>query len=168
MDNLEPQDEALSKAARMKMSRMMKAKGKIIARKRAISMKKKSSPEKIKKKAQKQARDILAKKILKDKSKADLSISGKEALEKLYNDSEKTYDVVLMDCMMPIMDGFEATREIRAKEADGKNSQKIIALTASALAEERDKCLKAGMDDFLPKPVTTEDLYNILQKHSQK
>ena len=98
----------------------------------------------------------------------DIAENGKEALEKLYNDSEKTYDVVLMDCMMPIMDGFEATREIRAKEADGKNSQKIIALTASALAEERDKCLKAGMDDFLPKPVTTEDLYNILQKHSQK
>ena len=75
MDNLEPQDEALSKAARMKMSRMMKAKGKMIARKRAISMKKKKSPEKVKKTAMKQARDLLAKKILKDRSKADLSLS---------------------------------------------------------------------------------------------
>lgn len=96
----------------------------------------------------------------------DVAENGKEALEKLYNDSDKAYDVVLMDCMMPIMDGFEATKEIRAREKDGKNSQKIIALTASALAEEREKCLKAGMDDFLPKPVTTKELYKILSKHS--
>ena len=85
MDNIETQDEVMSKATRFKMSMKMKAKSKMIARKRAISMKKKSSPEKIKKKAQKQARDILAKKILKDKSKADLSISGKENLEKKLN-----------------------------------------------------------------------------------
>ena len=85
MDNLKPQDEALTVAQRMKKSRMMKAKGKIIARKRAISMKKKKTPEKIKKTAQKQARDLLAKKLLKDKSKADLSISGKENLEKKLN-----------------------------------------------------------------------------------
>ena len=82
MDNLEPQDEALTIAQRKKKSRIMKAKGKIIARKRKISMGKKSSPEKIKKKAQKTARDMLAKKLLKDRSKADLSISGKENLEK--------------------------------------------------------------------------------------
>ena len=74
MDNTETQDEALSKAARMKKSRMMKSKGKIIARKREISMKKKKSPEKIKQIASKHARDMLAKKILKDRSKADLSM----------------------------------------------------------------------------------------------
>ena len=85
MDNLEPQDEALSKAARMKKSRLMKAKGKMIARKRAISMKKKKNPEKIKRTAMKQARDLLAKKILKDRSKADLSLSGKESLENKLN-----------------------------------------------------------------------------------
>jgi hypothetical protein len=82
MDNTETQDEALNIAQRNKKSRLMKAKGKIIARKRAISMKKKSSPEKLKKKAQKKARDLIAKKMLKGKSKADLSQSGKENLEK--------------------------------------------------------------------------------------
>jgi len=85
MDNIETQDEVMSKATRFKMSMKMKAKSKMIARKRAISMKKKKSPEKIKKTAMKQARDLLAKKILKDRSKADLSISGKEALEKKLN-----------------------------------------------------------------------------------
>ena len=82
MNNVETQDEALNIAQRNKKSRLMKAKGKIIARKRAISMKKKSSPEKLKKKAQKKARDLIAKKMLKGKSKADLSQSGKENLEK--------------------------------------------------------------------------------------
>ena len=85
MDNTETQDEALSKAARMKKSRLMKMKGKMIARKREISMKKKASPEKIQKRAMKRARDILTKKILKDRSKSDLSISGKEGLEKKLN-----------------------------------------------------------------------------------
>ena len=85
MDNTETQDEAMSKAARMKKSRLMKMKGKMIARKREISMKKKASPEKIKKRAMKTARDILTKKILKDRSKSDLSISGKEGLEKKLN-----------------------------------------------------------------------------------
>jgi len=85
MDNIETQDEALSKAARAKKSRLMKMKGKMIAKKREISMKKKASPEKIKKRAMKKARDILAKKILKDRSKSDLSISGKEGLEKKLN-----------------------------------------------------------------------------------
>ena len=85
MDNTETQDEALSKAARMKKSRLMKMKGKMIAKKREISMKKKASPEKLKKRAMKKARDILAKKILKDRSKSDLSISGKEGLEKKLN-----------------------------------------------------------------------------------
>ena len=74
--------EVLSIAARKKMSRMMKMKGKLIARKRAISMKRKADPAKLKSRALKKARDILAKKILKDKSKSDLSIAGKESLEK--------------------------------------------------------------------------------------
>ena len=75
-------DEIMSKATRMKKARMMKMKGKQIARKRKIAMKRKASPEKLKKRAMKKARDIVAKKILKDKSKSDLSIAGKENLEK--------------------------------------------------------------------------------------
>ena len=75
-------DEIMTKMARMKRARMMKVKGKQIARKRKLAMKRKADPEKLKKRAAKKARDIVAKKILKDKDKSDLSISGKENLEK--------------------------------------------------------------------------------------
>ena len=75
-------DEIMTKMARMKRSRMMKVKGKQIARKRKLAMKRKADPEKLKKRAMKKARDMVAKKILKDKDKSDLSISGKENLEK--------------------------------------------------------------------------------------
>ena len=75
-------DEIMSKTARMKKSRVMKAKGKQIARKRKIAMKRKADPEKLKTRAVKKARELVAKKILKDRSKSDLSIAGKEALEK--------------------------------------------------------------------------------------
>ena len=75
-------DEVMSKMVRMKKARMMKVKGKQIARKRKIAMKRKANPEKLKKRAMKKARDIVAKKILKDRDKSDLSISGKENLEK--------------------------------------------------------------------------------------
>ena len=75
-------DEIMSKMVRMKKARMMKVKGKQIARKRKLAMKRKANPEKLKKRAAKKARDIVAKKLLKNKSKSDLSISGKENLEK--------------------------------------------------------------------------------------
>ena len=75
-------DEIMTKMARMKRARMMKVKGKQIARKRKIAMKRKANPEKLKKRAMKKARDIVTKKLLKDKDKSDLSISGKENLEK--------------------------------------------------------------------------------------
>jgi hypothetical protein len=74
--------EVMSKAARMKMSRKMKQKAKQIAKKKAISLKRKASPEKLKLRSVKKAREILMKKILKDKSKSDLSIAGRETLEK--------------------------------------------------------------------------------------
>ena len=75
-------DEIMTKMARMKRARMMKVKGKQIARKRKIAMKRKANPEKLKKRAMKKARDIVTNKLLKDKDKSDLSISGKENLEK--------------------------------------------------------------------------------------
>ena len=75
-------DEIMSKMVRMKKARMMKVKGKQIASKRKIAMKRKANPAKLKKRAAKKARDIVAKKLLKDRSKSDLSISGKENLEK--------------------------------------------------------------------------------------
>ena len=71
-------DEIMSKTARMKKSRLMKAKGKQIARKRKIAMKRKADPEKLKTRAVKKARELVAKKILKDKDKSDLSMAAKE------------------------------------------------------------------------------------------
>ena len=75
-------DEIMTKMARMKRARMMKVKGKQIARKRKLAMKRKADPEKLKTRAMKKARDMVAKKLLKDKDKSNLSISGKENLEK--------------------------------------------------------------------------------------
>ena len=115
MDNIETQDEALTIAQRNKKSRLMKAKGKIIARKRAISMKKKKTPEKIKKTAQKQARDMLAKKILKDRSKADLSISGKENLEKKL-DKKKVLIKRIAKKLIPKIKKAESERLKKKKE----------------------------------------------------
>ncbi|MDE2511028.1 MAG: response regulator, partial [Elusimicrobia bacterium] len=87
---------------------------------------------------------------------ADAVGSGTEALESL----EKIgYDLVLMDCQMPEMDGYDATREIRRREAaEGRRRIPVIALTANVMPEDRRKCFDAGMDDFLSKPVRLEDL----------
>lgn len=86
--------------------------------------------------------------------RADLVGNGMEALEAL---SRISYDLVLMDCQMPVLDGYDATKLIRAQE-DKQARLPIIALTANALEAERDKCLIAGMDDFLTKPTRLEDL----------
>ncbi len=98
----------------------------------------------------------------------DLAENGQEAVDMLFSDDNK-YDVVLMDCMMPVMDGFDATREIRRIEkADGHPHQIIIAMTANAMAGERDKCLQVGMDDYLAKPVKEENLLAKLQEYIVK
>jgi CheY-like chemotaxis protein len=68
------------------------------------------------------------------------------------------FDVILMDCQMPVLDGFQATRQIRALETSGRRTP-IIALTAGVLANDRDKCVAAGMDDLLLKPFHPEQLY---------
>ena len=73
-------------------------------------------------------------------------------------------DVVLMDCQMPVMDGYEATRRIRSS-GHPRAQVPIIALTAHALAEDRQRCEAAGMNDYLPKPVTGEALARVLQRH---
>ncbi len=92
----------------------------------------------------------------------DLAENGQVALDKL---AQKTYDLILMDCHMPVMDGYIATRELRLLESRmGLPHQTVIALTASALEGERDKCLAAGMDDYLTKPIISEQLADMLAR----
>ena len=97
--------------------------------------------------------------------RADVAANGKEAVKAA---ESIAYDVILMDCQMPEMDGFEATRRIR--ESRSPSAPKgyapiIIALTANAMEGDRDRCLQAGMDDYLSKPIHKEELEEILTAH---
>ena len=88
--------------------------------------------------------------------------NGVEALTAL---EKSTFDLVLMDCMMPEMDGYAATAEIRRRQADGRlPSFPVIALTANAVEGDREKCLAAGMDDYLAKPFKAESLRQLLER----
>ena len=91
----------------------------------------------------------------------ELASDGKQAVEFFQS---KAYDLVIMDCQMPIMDGYEASGEIRRLERNGGRRIPIIALTAHAMQGDRERCLAAGMDDYLSKPVKKEDLHATLQR----
>jgi CheY-like chemotaxis protein len=86
--------------------------------------------------------------------RADLASDGVEAVEAV---RRVPYDVVFMDLQMPQLDGIGATRQIIA-EHSSKRRPRIVALTANAFDEDREECLKAGMDDYVSKPLTTETL----------
>jgi len=91
----------------------------------------------------------------------DMAAHGREALTQLEN---RDYDLVLMDCQMPVMDGFEASAEIRKRE-DGRKRTPILAVTANAMKGDQDQCLIAGMDDYLSKPVKLDALYRMLCRY---
>ncbi len=92
----------------------------------------------------------------------ETAVNGKEALEKL---NEQQYDLIFMDCHMPVMDGYEATGLIRKTKFELNHSDiPIIAITASAMKEDKERCLAAGMDDFLTKPLHLEHLKQKLIK----
>jgi len=91
-----------------------------------------------------------------------VAANGKEALEALALGS---FDLVLMDCHMPEMDGFECTAEIRKREQSvGGKAIPIVALTANAMAQDREECLNAGMDDYLSKPFSMQTLQDMLDR----
>jgi signal transduction histidine kinase/DNA-binding response OmpR family regulator len=93
--------------------------------------------------------------------RCDIAHHGRQALELL---ATRSYPIVFMDCQMPEMDGYEATREIRQRENVVGGHQVIVAMTANALRGDEEKCLVAGMDDYLAKPVDPTALARMLQK----
>jgi len=92
--------------------------------------------------------------------RADVAGNGREALEVI---GRVAYDAVLMDCQMPELDGYAATREIRRAESDGRHVP-IIAMTAGAMAGDRERCLAAGMDDYIAKPVKLHIVAAVLER----
>ena len=95
----------------------------------------------------------------------DSAENGAEAVEKVKNSEPGNYDLVLMDVQMPVMNGYEATKQIRALDDPALAGITILAMTANAFDEDRKKALKCGMDGFLSKPIVIEELISTLQKN---
>lgn len=114
--------------------------------------------------------DILSNRMLTKNQLAQLGLNcelaenGAEALEKV---QQNEYSIILLDCSMPVMDGFEFTRQFRVWEEDRDQHKVIVAVTAHVVSGDHEKCLDCGMDDYLSKPVTIERLGNMLVKWLQ-
>ncbi|MEL6449609.1 MAG: response regulator, partial [Pseudomonadota bacterium] len=95
----------------------------------------------------------------------DTAADGVEATQRLIEDAA-SYDVVLMDCQMPNKDGFTAAAEVRVfEQSAGRAPVPIIALTANALLGDRERCIAAGMDDYLSKPYKLDELREVLSRN---
>ena len=105
---------------------------------------------------------IIVKMLEKRDMCCDLAGSGAEALKAL---QQKDYDIVFMDCQMPEMDGYETTARIRQMEGEERHTI-IVAMTANAMEGDREKCLQAGMDDYISKPVDFQLLFNIIEQYT--
>jgi CheY-like chemotaxis protein len=94
----------------------------------------------------------------------EVAEDGQAAVERVTSAAPGYFDLVLMDCQMPVMDGYEATRRIRDYEGHSTSRLPILALTASALHGDRERGLEAGMDDYLTKPIRMDDVRNFLSR----
>jgi len=106
---------------------------------------------------------LVAKSILKKLDfQVDIAENGEQAINML---RKRNYDLIIMDCQMPEMDGYQATETIRnSKTILTKNSVPIIAMTANAMIGDREKCLSSGMNDYISKPLEPQNLLNIVEK----
>jgi len=95
--------------------------------------------------------------------RVEIANNGVEALDW---HTRRPFDLILMDLQMPVMDGLEATAEIRARETRGAKKTPIIAMTANAMEEDRLRCIEGGMDDYLSKPFKNDAFIEILRKHA--
>ena len=93
--------------------------------------------------------------------KPEIAKNGQEAVNLL---KEKSFDLVFMDCQMPVMDGFTATKAIREMERNTDRHTPIVAMTAHAMKGDREKCIQAGMDDYIAKPIKPDELEKIIEK----
>ncbi len=91
----------------------------------------------------------------------DIATNGQEALKAFEN---KYYDLVFMDIEMPLMDGFEVTRNLREKYKDKPVQPYIVALTANSLSGEKKRCIEMGMNDYLSKPFSVEDVQSMIDR----
>ena len=98
----------------------------------------------------------------------DTAVNGAEAVKKIKNSKPGDYDLVLMDVQMPVMNGYEATRQIRALNDPALAGITILAMTANAFDEDKKKALECGMDGFLTKPIVIDELIGVLQKNLKK
>jgi CheY-like chemotaxis protein len=112
---------------------------------------------------QKINRKIVIGLLAKFKWEIDEAVDGQQAYEKA---TTNDYDVVLMDVQMPKVDGYEATRKIRVFEKDKNKHIPIIAMTAHAMKGDKEKCLAAGMDHYLTKPINVEEVVKIINQYA--